>query len=36
VTREFNRLEAEKLLEVSRRQITILDLDRLQQDGDDD
>jgi len=36
VTREFNRLEAEKLLEVSRRQITILDLARLQQDSDDD
>jgi len=36
VTREFNRLEAAKLLDVSRRQITILDLERLEQDGDDD
>jgi CRP/FNR family cyclic AMP-dependent transcriptional regulator len=35
VTREFNRLEAEKVLDVSRRQITILDLERLEQDGDD-
>jgi CRP-like cAMP-binding protein len=36
VTREFNRLEAEKLLEVGRRQISILDLARLQQGGDED
>jgi len=36
VTREFNRLEAEKLLEVGRRHISILDLERLQQDGDND
>ena len=36
VTREFNRLEAEKLLEVGRRHISILDLERLQQDGNDD
>jgi CRP-like cAMP-binding protein len=28
--------EAAKLLDVSRRQITILDLERLEQDGDDD
>jgi CRP-like cAMP-binding protein len=36
VTREFNRMEAEKLLEVSRRQISILDLARLEQAADDD
>ncbi len=35
VTREFNRLEAEKVLDVSRRQITILDLARLEQSDDD-
>jgi len=36
VTREFNRLEHEKLIEVGRRQISILDLDRLSQAGEDD
>jgi CRP/FNR family transcriptional regulator, cyclic AMP receptor protein len=36
VTREFNRMEAEKLLEVSRRQITILDLARLEQASEED
>jgi len=36
VTREFNRLEAEKLLEVGRRHISILDLHRLEQAADDD
>jgi CRP-like cAMP-binding protein len=36
VTREFNRLEAEKFLEVSRRQINILDLARLELGGDED
>ena len=36
VTREFNRLEAEKLLEVGRRHISILDLQRLEQAADDD
>jgi CRP/FNR family transcriptional regulator, cyclic AMP receptor protein len=30
VTREFNRLETESLLEVSRRQISILDVEKLQ------
>ena len=35
VTREFNRLEAEKVLDVSRRQISILDLARLEQSDDD-
>jgi CRP/FNR family transcriptional regulator, cyclic AMP receptor protein len=36
VTREFNRMEAEKLLEVSRRQISILDLQRLEEAGEED
>jgi len=36
VTREINRLESEKLLEVGRRHISILDLDRLSQAGEDD
>ena len=35
VTREFNRLEAEKLLEVSRRQISILDIERLEREYGD-
>jgi CRP-like cAMP-binding protein len=30
VTREFNRLETESLLDVSRRQISILDVEKLQ------
>jgi len=36
VTREFNRMESEKLLEVSRRQISILDLARLEQAAEED
>ena len=36
VTREFNRLESEKLLEVGRRHISILDLTRLEQTGEED
>jgi len=36
VTREFNRMESEKLLEVSRRQISILDLQRLEEAGEED
>jgi CRP-like cAMP-binding protein len=35
VTREFNRLEAERLLEVGRRQITIVDLERLEASGEE-
>jgi CRP/FNR family cyclic AMP-dependent transcriptional regulator len=35
VTREFNRLEAEKLLEVHRREIIILDIEKLE-DADDE
>ncbi len=34
VTREFNRLETESLLEVSRRQISILDLEKLRDEGE--
>jgi CRP/FNR family transcriptional regulator, cyclic AMP receptor protein len=35
VTREFNRLESERLLEVGRRQITIVDLERLEDSGEE-
>jgi CRP/FNR family transcriptional regulator, cyclic AMP receptor protein len=35
VTREFNRLETGRLLEVGRRQITIVDLERLTHAGDE-
>ena len=35
VTREFNRLEAERVLEVGRRQITIVDLERLSHAADE-
>jgi hypothetical protein len=35
VTREFNRLEAENIIEVRRKQIRIIDLQRLKHaDGD--
>jgi CRP/FNR family cyclic AMP-dependent transcriptional regulator len=35
VTREFNRLEAAGIIEVRRRQLRIVDIERLQQQGDE-